>query len=41
MEYDPLAPVPRYRQIAGILRERIEAGELEPDLSRSKIGSVG
>ena len=31
MEYDPLAPVPRYRQIAGILRERIEAGELEPD----------
>ena len=31
MKYDPLAPVPRYRQIAGILRERIEAGELEPD----------
>jgi len=31
MEYDPLAPVPRYRQIAGILRERIESGELEPD----------
>jgi DNA-binding GntR family transcriptional regulator len=29
--YDPLAPVPRYRQIAGILRERIESGELEPD----------
>jgi GntR family transcriptional regulator len=31
MEYDPLAPVPRYRQIAGILRERIESGELEAD----------
>jgi|HubBroStandDraft_6_1064221.scaffolds.fasta_scaffold2441046_1 GntR family transcriptional regulator len=31
MGYDPLAPVPRYRQIAGILRERIEVGELEPD----------
>lgn len=31
MKYDPLAPVPRYRQIAGILRERIEADELEPD----------
>jgi DNA-binding GntR family transcriptional regulator len=31
MEYDPLAPVPRYRQIAEILRGRIEAGELEPD----------
>jgi DNA-binding GntR family transcriptional regulator len=31
MEYDPLAPVPRYRQIAAILRERIESGELEPD----------
>lgn len=31
MEYDPLAPVPRYKQIAGILRGRIEAGELEPD----------
>jgi DNA-binding GntR family transcriptional regulator len=31
MEYDPLAPVPRYRQIAGILRERIESGDLEPD----------
>jgi GntR family transcriptional regulator len=31
MEYDPLAPVPRYRQIAGILRGRIEAGDLEPD----------
>jgi GntR family transcriptional regulator len=29
--YDPLAPVPRYRQIAAILRERIEAGELQPD----------
>ena len=31
MEYDPLAPVPRYRQIADILRGRIEAGELEAD----------
>jgi DNA-binding GntR family transcriptional regulator len=31
VEYDPLAPVPRYRQIAEILRGRIEAGELEPD----------
>jgi GntR family transcriptional regulator len=31
MEYDPLAPVPRYRQIAAILRGRIESGELEPD----------
>ena len=31
MEYDPLGPVPRYQQIAGILRNRIEAGELEPD----------
>ena len=31
MEYDPLGPVPRYQQIAGILRGRIEAGELEPD----------
>ena len=31
MEFDPLAPVPRYKQIAAILRERIESGELEPD----------
>jgi GntR family transcriptional regulator len=30
MEYDPLAPVPRYRQIAGIIRERIERGEILP-----------
>ncbi len=30
-EYDPLAPVPRYRQIAEILRRRIEQGELIPD----------
>ena len=29
MEYDPLAPVPRYQQIADILRGRIQAGELE------------
>ncbi len=28
MEYDPLAPVPRYKQIAAILRGRIEGGEL-------------
>jgi len=31
MEYDPLAPVPRYRQIAAIIRERIESGQLEPN----------
>ncbi|MGH3067264.1 MAG: GntR family transcriptional regulator [Streptosporangiaceae bacterium] len=31
MEYDPLAPVPRYRQIAEILAGRIESGKLEPD----------
>jgi GntR family transcriptional regulator len=31
MEYDPFAPVPRYRQIAAILQERIESGALEPD----------
>ena len=31
MEYDPLAPVPRYRQIAAILGGRIERGELEPN----------
>src|ERR1700691_5888196 len=30
MEYDPLAPVPRYRQIASIIRERIERGEIQP-----------
>jgi GntR family transcriptional regulator len=30
-EYDPLAPVPRYRQIAEILRRRIEQGELIPN----------
>jgi GntR family transcriptional regulator len=29
--YDPLGPEPRYRQIAAILRDRIESGELEPD----------
>ena len=28
---DPLAPVPPYRQIAAILRRRIEAGEYPPD----------
>jgi DNA-binding GntR family transcriptional regulator len=31
MEYDPLAPVPRYRQIAAIIGERIECGEIEPN----------
>jgi DNA-binding GntR family transcriptional regulator len=31
MKYDPLAPVPRYKQIADILAARIEAGDLEPD----------
>jgi GntR family transcriptional regulator len=31
VEYDPLAPVPRYQQIAAILRERIERGEIEPN----------
>lgn len=30
-DYDPLAPVPRYRQIAEIIRRRIESGKLEPD----------
>lgn len=29
--YDPLAPVPRYRQIADIIRKRIESGELQPE----------
>jgi GntR family transcriptional regulator len=30
MEFDPLAPVPRYRHIAAIIRERIERGDIEP-----------
>jgi GntR family transcriptional regulator len=30
-DYDPLAPVPRYRQIANIIRRRIESGELQPE----------
>lgn len=30
-DYDPLSPVPRYRQIATIIRRRIESGELQPD----------
>jgi DNA-binding GntR family transcriptional regulator len=30
-DFDPLAPVPRYRQIAAILAGRIERGELRPD----------
>ena len=29
--YDPLAPIPRYRQIATIIRRRIESGELQPE----------
>jgi GntR family transcriptional regulator len=29
--YDPLAPVPRYKQIAAIIKARIESGKLEPD----------
>jgi len=29
--YDPLGAVPRYLQIARILRARIESGALEPD----------
>lgn len=28
---DPIAPVPPYRQIAGILRRRIESGQYLPD----------
>ncbi|MEP7023746.1 MAG: GntR family transcriptional regulator [Actinomycetota bacterium] len=31
MTYDPLAPIPRYRQIAAIIAGRIERGELEPN----------
>lgn len=31
MEFDPLAPVPRYRQIAEILRGRIQGGHLQAD----------
>jgi DNA-binding GntR family transcriptional regulator len=31
MDYDPLAPIPRYRQLAAILRARIESGELQPE----------
>lgn len=30
MDYDPLAPIPRYRQIAEIIKRRIEDGELQP-----------
>jgi GntR family transcriptional regulator len=30
-DYDPLASVPRYRQIANIIRRRIESGELQPE----------
>jgi GntR family transcriptional regulator len=29
--YDPLAPVPRYQQIAAIIRQRILSGQLQPD----------
>jgi DNA-binding GntR family transcriptional regulator len=28
---DPIAPLPPYRQIAGILRRRIESGQYRPD----------
>jgi DNA-binding GntR family transcriptional regulator len=28
---DPLAPLPPYRQIADILRRRIESGQYQPD----------
>jgi len=28
---DPLSSVPVYRQVAAILRDRIESGDLEPD----------
>ena len=28
---DPIAPLPPYRQIAGILRRRIESGQYPPD----------
>lgn len=28
---DPEGPVPLYQQLAGILRERIESGDLPPD----------
>jgi DNA-binding GntR family transcriptional regulator len=28
---DPIAPLPPYRQIADILRRRIEAGQYQPD----------
>jgi len=31
MEFDPLAPVPRYKQIAAIIRQRIERGDIEPN----------
>lgn len=27
-QIDPLSPVPRYRQVAGLIRRRIESGEL-------------
>jgi GntR family transcriptional regulator len=30
-EFDPLAPVPRYKQIAQIIRVRIERGDLAPN----------
>lgn len=29
-QIDPLSPVPRYRQVAGLIRARIESGELRP-----------
>jgi GntR family transcriptional regulator len=29
-DLDMVSPVPRYRQIAGIIRARIESGEIQP-----------
>lgn len=29
-QIDPLSPVPRYRQVAALIRARIESGELGP-----------
>lgn len=29
-QIDPLSPVPRYQQVAGFIRRRIESGELQP-----------
>lgn len=29
-QIDPLSPVPRYRQVAGLIRARIQSGDLQP-----------